>query len=170
MFNLKRSMLLVVLLCVTPGLFPGTANAQGFEVFGGYQYEHLQPAFNGSGWEGTFTKNLKHIVGFAADVSGSYTRGRSSLTYTGGPVVALRAPAIQPYLHALFGGMSTDHLNVNGDKNTGFAMFLGGGIDIGWRKGIGVRIVQLDWLHTNVAERTSDKNFRASTGLVFKFN
>src|SRR5215471_16997650 len=151
MFNLKRSMLLLVLLCVTPGLLPGTAKAQGLEVFGGYQFEHLERSFNGSGWEGTVTKNFKHVLGIAGDVSGSYAHSRHAYTYTGGPVLALRAPAIQPYVHALFGGISTDQGNVNGDTNSGFAMFLGGGVDVGWRKGVGIRIIQVDWLHAHIA-------------------
>jgi hypothetical protein len=169
MFNLKRSMLVLMLLCLISGLFPGMANAQSWEAFGGYQFEHLQPAFNGSGWEGTLTKNLKHAIGFAADFSGSYTRGRHAITYTGGPVLALRAPVVQPFVHALFGGISTDQGNINGDTNSGFAMFLGGGLDVGWRKGIGIRIVQVDWLHANIADGGRDRNMRASAGLVVKF-
>jgi hypothetical protein len=46
---------------------------------------------------------------------------------------------------------------------------LGGGIDLGLRKGIGFRIVQVDWLSTHISDVTRNRNVRASTGIVLKF-
>jgi len=142
-----------------------TASAQGVEIFGGYQFTHIQPAFNGSGWNAAVTKNFKHVLGITGDVSGAYQNSRSVYTYTVGPVLTARLPAVQPFAHALFGGISTS----NGEGDNGFAMLLGGGLDIGLRKGVGIRIVQVDWVYTDVNDVSRSKNVRASAGVVVKF-
>ena len=164
MLNLKFALSMLVLASVASGFFPATAAAQNLEVFGGYQFTHLQPAFNLSGWNAALTKNFKHILGITGDFSGTYNGGFNAYTYTGGPVLTARLPAVQPFAHALFGGIS-----VSGDGNNGFAMFLGGGLDVGMRNGLGIRIVQVDWLHTEINNISRDRNFRASTGIVLKF-
>ena len=154
-----------MLSCVVPVLFSMTASAQGVEIFGGYQFTHIQPAFNGSGWNAAVTKNFKHVLGITGDVSGAYHNSRSVYTYTVGPVLTARLPAVQPFAHALFGGISTS----NGEGDNGFAMLLGGGLDIGLRKGVGIRIVQVDWVYTDVNDVSRSKNVRASAGVVVKF-
>lgn len=141
------------------------AAAQKVEAFGGYQFTHLQPAFNAHGWNASITGNLKHVLGITADFSGAYKDNVNNYTYTVGPVFTARFPIVQPFLHALFGGMTA------GDaiSKSGFAMMLGGGLDVGMRKGIGFRVVQVDWLSTNFSGTTRNRNVRASAGLVLKF-
>jgi len=154
-----------ILVLAVIALLSFTAAAQSLEAFGGYQFTHLQPAFNAHGWNASITGNLKHVVGITADFSGAYKDNVHNYTYTVGPVFSARLPIVQPFLHALFGGMTT------GDavSKSGFAMMLGGGVDIGMRKGIGVRLVQADWLSTNFSSTTRNRNVRASAGLVLKF-
>ena len=48
-------------------------------------------------------------------------------------------------------------------------MMLGGGLDIGFRKGIGILIVQADWVSTHFSGNTDNKNTRVSAGIVLKF-
>ena len=48
-------------------------------------------------------------------------------------------------------------------------MYVGGGLDLGLRKGIGLRLFQGDWLNTNFNDVSRNKNGRFSTGLVLKF-
>jgi hypothetical protein len=72
-----RSMLLLVLSC----LFSLTSLAQKVEVFGGYQFTHLQPAFNASGWNVAVTGNFKHILGITGDFSGAYKDRVNAYTY-----------------------------------------------------------------------------------------
>jgi hypothetical protein len=161
MFNLKRWMLLFVvlyLLCLT-------ATAQKVEIYGGYQFTHLQPAFNANGWNVSLTGNFKHVLGITGDFSGAYKDNLSAHTYAVGPVLTARLPVVQPFVHALFGGITVS----NGASRSGFAMLLGGGIDIGLRKGIGFRVVQVDWLNTHISDVTRNRNVRASTGIVLKF-
>ena len=146
-----------------------TAAAQKIEVFGGYQFTHLQPSslqsnFNASGWNASLTGNFPHVLGITADFSGAYKNNLHVHTYTFGPVLTARLPVVQPFVHALFGGIT-----VSDGGNSGFAMLLGGGIDIGLRKGIGFRIVQVDWMSTRLSGNTFNRNVRASTGIVLKF-
>ena len=148
------------------GLFSLTAAAQKVEIFGGYQFTHLQPAFNASGWNASLTGNFKHILGITADFSGAYKQNVHVHSYTVGPVFTARLPVVQPFVHALFGGITASS---GGASDTGFAMLVGGGIDLGLRKGIGLRIVQVDWLSTRFEDKTNNSNVRTSAGLVIKF-
>ena len=143
--------------------------AQRVEIFGGAQYEHLEHSYNAVGWNAALTGNFKHVLGITADVSGVYNshRANSSVyTYTAGPVVTARLPVIQPFVHALFGGVTFSSGRVN---NNAFAMFVGGGLDIGLRKGIGLRLVQADWLMTKFNNQSQNSQGRVSAGLVVKF-
>jgi len=160
-----RSILLLTLSC----LFSLAAAAQKVEVFGGYQFTHLQPAFNASGWNAAVTGNFKHVLGITADFSGAYKDRINAYTYTAGPVVTLRLPVVQPFIHGLFGGMtlSGNTSNVGGDS--GFAMLLGGGLDVGLRRGIGFRILQADWISTRFSGNMFNRNVRVSAGIVVKF-
>jgi opacity protein-like surface antigen len=147
------------------GLLSLTAAAQKVELFGGYQFTHLRPAFNASGWNASLTGNFKHVLGITADFSGTYKENVNVHTYTVGPVFTAHLPIVQPFVHALFGGITAS----NGESHSGFAMLIGGGLDLGLRKGIGFRIVQADWLSTRFAGNTNNSNMRASTGIVIKF-
>jgi hypothetical protein len=141
------------------------AMAQKAEIFGGYQFTHLQPAFNANGWNASVTGNFPHVLGITADFSGSYKNNTSVYTYTVGPVLTARLPVAQPFVHALFGGITAS----NGGSSTGFAMLVGAGLDLGLRKGIGFRVVQADWLSTRFSGETRNRNVRVSTGIVIKF-
>jgi hypothetical protein len=147
------------------GVFSLPAAAQKVEIFGGYQFTHLNPAFNASGWNASLTGNFPHVLGITADFSGAYKDSLKVYTYTFGPVLTARLPVVQPFVHALFGGMTI----TDGVSTTGFAMQVGGGLDIGLRKGIGFRLVQADWMSLRFSGETHNKNGRVSTGIVLKF-
>jgi hypothetical protein len=145
------------------------AFAQRVEIYGGAQFEHLQSSYNAFGWNGAVTGNFKHVLGITADFSGVYkSRAVSSSvhTYTVGPVLTARLPVVQPFVHALFGGATVAG---GGVSDTAFAMFLGGGLDIGLRKGIGIRLVQADWVMTKFNDETQNSQGRVSAGIVIKF-
>lgn len=153
------SFLVVALVCLP-------AVAQKVEVFGGYQFTHLEPAYNASGWNASLTGNFKHVLGITADFSGAYKDRVDFHTFAVGPVLTARLPVVQPFVHALFGGAT---LSGFGESNTGFAMLLGGGLDIGFRRGLAFRLVQVDWISTRFDGNTSNSNGRASAGIVLKF-
>jgi hypothetical protein len=151
------------------GILCAPALAQRVELFGGAQYEHLQSSYNAVGWNASLTGNFKHLLGITGDFSGVYNsrRGSSSVySYTVGPVFTARLPVVQPFVHALFGGATASSAGVNSNA---FAMLVGGGLDVGFRKGIGFRLVQADWLMTKFGDQTQDKQGRISAGIVIKF-
>jgi hypothetical protein len=151
---------ILLVLALTP------AFAQKVEVFGGYQFTHLQPSYNASGWNASLQGNFKHVLGITADFAGAYKDGVDFYSYTFGPTLTARMPVVQPFVHALFGAGT---IKAGGFSETAFAMYIGGGLDIGLRKGIGIRLFQADWLSTQFNDVTRNKNGRFSTGIVLKF-
>jgi len=161
--NALLTVLVLAILCCTP------AFSQRVELYGGAQYEHLESSYNAVGWNASVTGNFKHVLGITADFSGVYnSRGANSsvYTYTIGPVLTARLPVVQPFVHVLFGGATIFYPHVN---TNAFAILAGGGLDIGLRKGIGLRLVQADWLRTQYTDQTFGKQLRVSAGLVIKF-
>lgn len=150
----------IVVLALAPSF------AQKVELFGGYQFSHLQPSYNASGWNASISGNFKHVLGITGDFSGVYKDNTSFYTYTVGPTLTARLPVVQPFVHALFGGGTFKAGSVS---SSGFAMYLGGGLDIGLRRGIGWRLVQADWLSTTFSGNTNNSQGRFSTGIVLKF-
>ena len=150
-------------------LLSSPAVSQKVEIYGGAQYTHLESRYNAVGWNGSVTGNFKHVLGITADFSGVYNSHRidsSTYTYTLGPVLTARLPVVQPFVHALFGGAT---LSSAGSNTTSFAMLVGGGLDLGLRKGLGIRLFQADWLMTQFGDQTQDKQGRVSAGIVIKF-
>ncbi len=163
---MKTHILHTILLA---GMLCGSMFAQRVEIFGGAQFEHLQSSYNAVGWNASLTGNFKHILGITGDFSGVYKSKRASssvYTYTVGPVLTARLPVVQPFVHALFGGATASGGGVN---ENAFAMLVGGGIDLGFRKGIGFRLVQADWLMTKFGHQTQNDQGRVSAGIVIKF-
>ena len=156
--------LILCLLILAPISLP--AVAQRVEAYGGFQYTHLQPGYNSVGWNAALTGNFKHFLGVTGDFSGAYKSRGDFHSYTFGPVLTARLPVVQPFVHALFGGAT---LSGGGVSDTGFARMLGGGLDFGFRRGIGFRIFQADWLRTQFEGATNNSNGRISTGIVLKF-
>jgi hypothetical protein len=149
-----------------PGVLCAPVFPQRVEIFGGAQFEHLQPIYNAVGWDASVTGDFKHVLGITGDFSGVYTSrsaSTSTYTYTVGPVLTARLPVVQPFVHALFGAAKA---RVEGASDNGFAMFLGGGMDLGLRKGIGIRLVQADWLMTRFGGQTQNRQGRVSAGIV----
>src|SRR5215831_7473517 len=158
-----------VVLILIMGILCAAAGAQRVEIFGGAQFEHLESSYNAVGWNASLTGNFKHVLGITGDFGGGYKSRRadsSVYTYTVGPVLTARLPVMQPFVHALFGGAS---ISGAGTTDHAFAMLLGGGLDIGLRKGIGLRLVQADWLMTGFDDQTQNKQGRVSAGIVIKF-
>ena len=161
-----RTIRCTIFLCA---LISIPAFAQRVEIFGGAQFEHLENSFNAVGWNASLTGNFKHVLGITADFGGVYKSRHvdsSVYTYTVGPVLTARLPVVQPFVHALFGGARASS---GGVTDNAFAMFLGGGLDLGFRKGIGFRLVQADWLMTKFADQTQDRQGRVSAGILIKF-
>ena len=144
------------------------------EVFGGYQYAHLDPGHNVSGWNGAASMYLNRWLGVTGDFSGVYPKGGSFYTYTFGPTVSTHKGIASPFVHGLFGGA---HAGDGGGINkatqgayssSGFDMMFGGGVDVGYKK-FGFRVLQGDWLITHINNTTDKSNLRISTGVLYRF-
>ena len=158
--SLGFSLLLGLLLLSTMALAEPKA-----EIFGGYQYTHLDAGINANGWNAALTGSLNNWFGIRADFSGAYKSGLKFQTYTFGPEVSLHLPVLKPFAHALFGGARASG---GGTSTNGFDMMYGGGVDMGtglvaWCVG------QFDWMVTRFSGFTDKKNVRFSTGLVLRF-
>ena len=144
--------------------------AQRAEVFGGYQFTHLESSLNLNGWNASGTLNFNRYLGATADFSGTYKSGFHFTTYTFGPTISAGKGPISPFAHLLIGG---DRATATGGgvsvSDNGFVTMLGGGVDAGMRHGIAFRVIQWDWVINHFEGVTTRKNTRASAGIIVRF-
>jgi opacity protein-like surface antigen len=150
------------------------------EVFGGYQYTRVNPegsgtGFNFNGWNAALTGNVNKWFGITADFSGAYKTisgvSVKAHTYTFGPTIFVRGNEnFTPFVHALFGGFhgSAGFQSLSASTN-GFAMFVGGGLDVKATDHLALRVGQFDWALLHAEGSSEKKNFRYSGGIVFRF-
>lgn len=152
-------------------------NSNGYpkaEIFGGYQYSHLEGGITANGFDFAATGNFNNYFGITADLGSSYTTQSGvslhNYTYTFGPQLALRAnKAYTPFVHVLLGG---DHASasVAGATGTGngFALLAGGGADFNFNKWMSIR-GGADWMNFRSNGTSSSKNVRMLVGVVIKY-
>lgn len=177
---MKRTFLM---LCIVVSCIRATAQGQArVELFGGYSYlgYYVYPAYTGpwtrvsfNGWEGSAAFHLlPHLAGegeISRERSGNYP---TLWTYMGGPRISTNFGRVSVYGHVLFGGLRDAG---SSEANTTFALAFGGGSDLWLKRHIGVRMIQLDYLHTSFNEgsyfavKSNHGNYRISTGAVFRF-
>jgi hypothetical protein len=176
-FARRFTLLLSLLAAATAASAFAQDKEPPFEVFGGYSYLHESGnSFNG--WTGTFVAEVHKGFGFAADFDGHYrsaTEGGDKISehghgFTFGPHYAFHNESrFTPIVFALFGGA---HASVSAAgrsiSENGFAMNIGGGLDVRWTEAISVRLIQVDASYTRFDGRGSTAP-RISAGLVFHF-
>ena len=160
----------VLAVFVLAAVFTLPASAQDHpkaELFGGYQYTHLHPDINASGWNTSITGNFSSWFGLTADVSGAYKNGGRLHTVMVGPTISFRqSDKVTPFVHVLVGaGFGSG----NGGTKTAFETAVGGGLDVKVNRHVAIRMVQADWLIFRDQGITDRKNARVSTGIVFRF-
>lgn len=157
-------LLVLVTICSLP------ASAQEHpkgELFGGYQFTHLNPDINANGWNASIAGNVNNWLGVAADVSGAYKNGGKLHTLMVGPVFSLRkSENVTPFAHVLVGA---GFASGGGSTSTAFATAIGGGMDVKVSEHVAVRLIQADWLLFRSGGETDKKSARVSAGLVFRF-
>jgi hypothetical protein len=165
------------------------------ELFGGYQYLHTgdisangqtlkNSSQNWNGWDASATGYFNKYFGVQGDFSGSYATinhvSGHVYTYAGGPVIAYREGKVNPFVHALFGGI---HLSGSGFGTSaslnGFTTAVGGGVDVQATKVVSLRLIQFDWIYYHFGNNTiqgvqipsfsQSNNVRLVTGIVFRF-
>jgi hypothetical protein len=155
----------VVLLVVGLFALPTLAQVPKVEVFGGFQYDRFEGT-NLKGWDAAVTGDVNKWFGIAGDFSGAYLSGGHIYKYMGGPVISMdKEGRISPFVHFLVGGF---RLSGEGTVN-GFALAPGGGIDVKASKHVAIRVAQFDWILMHATGGWSNKNFRYSAGIVFRF-
>jgi len=169
----------------------GTARAQQgmapqFEGSAAYSYVRAYPGnssggFNLNGGSGSFTYNLTDRFSMLAEFGGYRFNslptaiGSTMYTYLFGPRISFRKRSrVTPFAQGLFGGgrLNASSGSVNAGEN-GFAMALGGGVDIGVHPHFAIRVVEADYLLTRFARVTgasaTQNDLRISSGIVFRF-
>ena len=151
-------------------VFSVSARAQGFDLFGGYSYEHLgtSPGRNLNGIEITGQVKFTSWAGVAADFDGQFGLPSSpdgrTLHFMVGPQLSFPT-RISPFVHVL-GGFG--HVNDNGASSTSVAAAIGGGVNLRIAPLVSWRMIQVDDVITHFFG-TVQNSPRISTGLVFRF-
>ncbi|HLG15844.1 MAG TPA: outer membrane beta-barrel protein [Blastocatellia bacterium] len=138
------------------------------EVYAGYSYLHLDGGGNGHGFDISVSGNFGPRFGAVADFAyhrgtGAFS-GASAYSYLFGPRVYARGERATGFFHALLGGATLS----GGGSISGFALGIGGGVDINAGKNIAVRLGEFDYVPARFAGIWTH-NFRYTGGIVFKF-
>ncbi len=163
-----------------------TATTPQFEVSGAYSYIRANAAnsgggFNLNGGSGSFVYNASDNFSVVGDFGGYRFSGLPSglsstmYTYLLGPQYSFhKVSHFTPFAHVLLGAgrLNASAGGINAGEN-GFAMAIGGGIDVPCGRRLAIRIVQAEYLLTrfdSVSSASSTQNdVRISAGLVFRF-
>ena len=147
------------------------AFAQKAEVFGGYSYYRFNSGVAGlgsanlNGWNFALTGKFNKYVGVTADLGGGYGTlagvNTHLHTFLFGPQVSASAMNVTVFGRVLAG---VTHAESDNTLTTGF----GGGIDYKVLPHVGVRVAQLDYVHTSFG-CGGQNNVRYSAGVVLRF-
>ena len=161
--------------------------------------KNLTGSRNLNGGGGAFVFNVGKFLGLKAEFQGYasttatwtipaggtlkpgvYSTQANMFTYLFGPQINFRAKKARIFGEALFGGAHTNGygqiLTAAGvsnpsASNNGFAMAMGGGLDINAGKRVAFRLAEVDYLLTRfqlpVLGTNNQSNFRYQAGIVF---
>jgi len=192
----KITLLLVVVLF---SFLAFGQDAPKVEVFGGYQFTSVDTnggdRQNLNGWNADVAFHVTENVSVVGDVSGAYKSegvdipGLGSISaklrlynFLFGPRASFGTGKVKPFAEALFGvgrvsvGGSVSGIGDASEARNGFAMALGGGVDIEANEHFAVRAAKFDYLmnrfsidEAGVSLSETLNNYRFATGVVFKF-
>ncbi len=148
--------------------------SDSFQLAVGYEYVHFHSALfnaNLSGLHTSLTYYRKDWLGIEGSVvaafgSSTFNNQSSKMAlYTAGPRLAWREYKLQPWAHALAGGL---HLFPQTALATnGFALQLGGGVDYLFRPLLSFR-VKSDYIRSQLYS-SGQNSFQVGAGFVFHF-
>lgn len=191
---MRKLLFLLILICAFPFASFAQDETPLLEIFGGYSYLRTGNPYDqdSHGWNSSVSGNITKHVAVKADFGGYYDSYSRAVvggpiavqnrvhTFLVGPQFNMRASErVNPFIHALFGAARDRTLTTRGAArteyvDTGFAMALGGGLDVKMGSSVSFRVFQTDYLLTRYIDPTiapRDKrnlhHFRVSTGLVF---
>ncbi len=118
------------------------------------------------GWQASVNGNFSETFGLTADLGGQYRsisgQRVSQYEYLFGPRLTMRGEGATAFSHVLFGGVTA----TGGGTNTGFAMGVGGGVDINVGRRVAIRAIQFDYL-PNRFSGIWFNDYRLGFGIVF---
>lgn len=140
------------------------------EVFGGFSYLNLDALGtreNALGFQASVAGNFHKNIGIVGDFGGQYKSIEGvtahAYEYLFGPQFNYRTEKSNAFFHGLFGGAS---VGGGGASENGFAMGIGGGVDVKVSDHLAFRVMQVDYLPTRIGE-VWEHNFRLGVGIVF---
>jgi hypothetical protein len=191
----KLFLLLIMLLFAVPQLAKAQ-RFEGLEIFGGYSYMqnnlssttspfYFFPTPFGSnfglnGWQASVTEKAADWIGLTQEFGGYYGTKQlqgannhfSTFSILSGPSFYYPGlKGVTPFIHALFGyDQTTVEVKGTGLKTTGssYAMAFGGGLDVKVRRGLALRLFQVDYYRPQLFG-SSQNDLRYSAGVVFRF-
>jgi hypothetical protein len=120
---------------------PAQAQAPLGEVFLGGSFARNEGT-NFGGWNTSVTGNFLPWLGVTGDFAGHYNSPVTIYTYTVGPRLSFQqGSGLAPFTQATFGG---SRVTIGGLSESGFGMYIGGGLDWIARDRFAIRLMQLD--------------------------
>ena len=165
---MRKLLILGVLILLSAGsaLAQETPKA---ELFGGYEYLHLNPGGTGChGGGASLAYNLNNWAGVVGDfgVCKESGVGAHDVNYLFGPRVTYRSSgSLSPFAQVLFGGQHEAGGNLAFDS---FAMTIGGGADYKFTEHVSFRLIQVEYLYTHFGGFRQN-NARIETGIVYRW-
>jgi hypothetical protein len=168
----------VGLLLVLTALLAVPAMAQDeypkAEIFGGFSYLNIDTKGtygldrqNAYGFQASVAGNFHKNIGIVGDFGGQYKSIEGvtahAYEYLFGPRFNYRTEKANVFVHGLFGGAS---IGGGGESFNGYAMGIGGGVDVKVSDHVAIRVMQVDYLPTHILEAW-EHNFRLGVGIVF---
>jgi hypothetical protein len=190
---MRRSIALV-LFAVAGSALAVAQDSSKVDLFGGFSILNSdRPVASGRdsffGWQGSATGNITRRLGIVADFGGQYKNYNNLVVqvtpatypvsadvrayeYLFGPQFRLRASRATVFAHVLAGGIhqyaAVQQFNTGTATVDGFAMGVGGGLDISLSRRFAVRIVQFDWLPSRIQGDWQTDAIRLGFGGVVK--
>ncbi len=150
----------------------------GADVFSGFSYMNADggagPRQNFVGWQAGFGGNFTRTLGLVGDFGGQYKSisgvSVSLYQYLAGPQMNFHFPRSTAFVHALVGG-ATSRGSFGGlsASASGFALGLGGGLDVGVSKRFAVRVFQVDYVPEHIGG-TWGHNIRIGVGITARLS
>jgi Outer membrane protein beta-barrel domain len=184
-----RKVILVAVLSVLSSFSIFAEDASKVDLFGGYSF-FREGNNNIDGWTGSAAYKITSWLGVEGEASGRYQSQDVTVLGRGfeldrtrhwllvGPRYTFwKNERLAPFGHTLFGALRarSEGISVAGGvpsvltaKDDGFAMALGGGLDVTLNDHFAIRAVQADYLRSDIFGGTTNA-MRLSFGLVFRF-
>jgi outer membrane protein with beta-barrel domain len=175
---MKKLALLLGLTLAAQTALQAQTGYPGADVFSGFSYMNADggggPRQNFVGWQAGFGGNFTRSLGIVGDFGGQYKSisgvSVSLYQYLAGPQMNFHFPGSTAFVHALVGGASArGSYGGLSASSSGFALGLGGGLDVGVSKRFAVRVFQVDYVPAHLSG-SWQSNIRIGVGITARLS